>query len=110
MPLDVDFLSTRLDGRLITWLDETDSTMYDASRLAKMGCSSGTVVGADRQTAGHGRYGRPWHSEKDAGLYFSVVLRIPIAAEDLPIVTLAAGIAVAEAIGKVTGVGADLRW
>lgn len=108
--LNVDWVSERLGGRLITWLDQTDSTMEDAARLAEAGCSSGTVVGAELQTAGRGRHGRNWQSEKGAGLYFSVVMRVPIAAERLPIVTLAVGLAVAEAIAAASGLEVDLRW
>ena len=84
--------------------------MTEAARLAVNGCLHGTVVGADEQTAGVGRYGRHWHSEPDAGIYMSVVLRLPFGSETLPFVTLALGLAVAEAIEKSTGVACDLRW
>ncbi|MCX6624947.1 MAG: biotin--[acetyl-CoA-carboxylase] ligase, partial [Acidobacteria bacterium] len=79
-------------------------------RLALADCPSGTVVGADEQTSGHGRFGRPWHSERDAGLYFSIVLRPAIAMADIPVVTLALGLAVAGAIAGECGVECDLRW
>lgn len=81
--------------------------MFEASRLAAAGAPSGTTVVANEQTAGHGRYGRPWHSEPEAGLYLSVVLRF---AETPPLVTLALGLAVVEAITQTTGVVCDLRW
>ncbi|MDX1980627.1 MAG: biotin--[acetyl-CoA-carboxylase] ligase [Bryobacteraceae bacterium] len=110
MPLDVDQINSRLPDRLIFWMEQTDSTMLDGARLAAGGCPSGTVVGAESQTAGQGRQGRSWHSEKDTGLYFSVVLWAPLPPEDLPVVTLAAGLAVAEAITQVTGLAVDLRW
>jgi BirA family biotin operon repressor/biotin-[acetyl-CoA-carboxylase] ligase len=61
---------------------------------------------AEEQTAGVGRHGRSWHSERGAGLYVSVVLRRPPA----PAVTLAMGVAAAEAIENTTGLRADLRW
>jgi BirA family biotin operon repressor/biotin-[acetyl-CoA-carboxylase] ligase len=84
--------------------------MTEASRLAAAGCESGTVVGADEQTAGQGRYGRVWRSEPDAGLYVSIVLRNPFPADALPVVTLALGLATSEAILKATDVSCDLRW
>jgi BirA family biotin operon repressor/biotin-[acetyl-CoA-carboxylase] ligase len=80
--------------------------MKEAAGLAAGGCDSGTAVVAEEQTAGVGRHGRWWHSERGAGLYVSVVLRKPPA----PAVTLAMGIAVAEAIENITGLRADLRW
>jgi BirA family biotin operon repressor/biotin-[acetyl-CoA-carboxylase] ligase len=87
--------------------DTIDSTMTRAAALAAAGCASGTVVVADEQTAGQGRHGHSWHSEKGAGLYMSEVLRIP---GNPPVVTLALGLAVAEAITQVSSVACDLRW
>ncbi|MBI3683870.1 MAG: biotin--[acetyl-CoA-carboxylase] ligase, partial [Acidobacteria bacterium] len=65
---------------------------------------------AERQTAGQGRPGRCWHSEKESGLYCSIVLRLPLPAEHLPVVTMAAGLAAADAITAITGLACDLRW
>lgn len=96
--------------RRIDWYPCLDSTMTEASRLAAAGAPAGTVVGADEQTAGQGRHGRSWHSEPDAGLYVSIVLRREFAPDALPVVTLALGLAVREAIHKATDVACDLRW
>jgi BirA family biotin operon repressor/biotin-[acetyl-CoA-carboxylase] ligase len=84
--------------------------MTIAARLARDGCASGTIVGADGQVAGIGRHGHAWHSEAGAGLYVSIVLRLPLAASDLPLVMLALGLGTQEAITQVTGLAADLRW
>ena len=106
MPLDL----SRLPGRPIVWLDSTGSTMHEGARLARDGCASGTVVGAEEQTAGQGRYGRRWHSERDSGLYFTIVLRPKVPTDSLPLVTLALGVAVAEGIEAATGLRCDLKW
>jgi BirA family biotin operon repressor/biotin-[acetyl-CoA-carboxylase] ligase len=57
-----------------------DSTNEEARRLAEQGCAHGTVIWADEQTAGHGRYARPWLSPP-GNLLVSAVLRpsVPIA-------------------------------
>lgn len=110
MAFDVDAVSQALPGRFLLWLEQTDSTMRDAARLADAGCPHGAVVGAEHQTAGQGRHGRSWHSEPGAGLYFSVVLRLGLPNENLPIVTLASGLAVAEALAQFSGLAVDLRW
>ncbi len=86
----------------IVRLDRTASTMIDAAAHPP-----GTVVVAEEQTAGQGRLGRKWHSERGAGLYCSIVLDLP---EADPIVTLALGLATREAIEKTAGVTCDLRW
>ena len=84
--------------------------MIEASQLASAGCPSGTIVGAEEQTAGQGRYGRAWHSEPGSGLYVSIVLRYRFVPNTLPLVTLALGLAASEAILKVTDIACDLRW
>jgi BirA family biotin operon repressor/biotin-[acetyl-CoA-carboxylase] ligase len=110
LPLDLEWVRARLPERRIEWRNTIDSTMHEAGRLAEAGCASGTTAGAEEQTAGHGRYGRHWHSEPEAGLYFSVVLRYPFPPDTLPVVTLALGLAVSEAILKASDVVCDLRW
>jgi BirA family biotin operon repressor/biotin-[acetyl-CoA-carboxylase] ligase len=84
--------------------------MAEASVLAASGASSGTVVGADEQTAGQGRHGRSWHSEPGSGLYCSVILRHQFTPVTLPVVTLALGLAVSKAILQATDLACDLRW
>jgi BirA family transcriptional regulator, biotin operon repressor / biotin---[acetyl-CoA-carboxylase] ligase len=99
----------QIPGREIHWFESLDSTMFEAARLARAGCPAGTVVGADEQTAGQGRLGRQWHSERASGLYCSIVLRFTGAGPN-PAVTLALGLAARAAIARVTGLTCDLRW
>jgi len=110
MPFDLQRVREQLPGRRIEWFESIDSTMNAAARLAREDCPSGTVVGADEQTAGIGRHGHAWHSEPQAGLYVSLVLRLPLGAEALPLVMLALGLATQQAIAHATGLAADLRW
>lgn len=110
MPIDLDWLRSQLGDRRIEWHDVLGSTMTEASRLAAEGAPSGTVVGAEEQTAGQGRHGRSWHSEPGAGLYVSIILRRHFAPATLPVVTLALGLAAQEAILKSTNLACDLRW
>jgi len=113
MPFDVAAIRAALPGREIHWHASLASTMHDATKLAAAGAPSGTVVGADEQTAGMGRFGRRWHSEPDAGLYFSVIIgrpERPPQAGSLSHITLALGLAVREAIVDSAGVVCDLRW
>jgi len=110
MHFDLESVRSELPGRRIDWHSSMASTMLAASQLAAAGCASGTVVGAEQQTAGQGRYGRMWHSEADTGLYVSIVLRRAFEANSVPVVTLALGLAAVEAILKVTDLACDLRW
>lgn len=110
MPLDLLWVRERQPERQIYWFDSIGSTMEAAEQLADQGCASGTVAGAEEQTAGHGRHGRSWYSEREAGLYISEVLRLEVPPDALPVVTLALGLAAADAILKTSGVVCDLRW
>lgn len=86
------------------------STMDEAAARAAAGDPHGTIVVAEEQTAGRGRMGRAWHSEKGAGLYLSIVLRPTLPAVFAPLMTLACGIAAAEAVAEVTHRATDIRW
>jgi BirA family biotin operon repressor/biotin-[acetyl-CoA-carboxylase] ligase len=109
-PLDIADVRRRLPGREISFFESITSTMPEAATLAAAGCSSGTAVVAEEQTAGQGRHGHTWHSEPGAGLYVSVVLRPPLATNALPVITLALGLATAETITRATELSPDLRW
>lgn len=110
MPFDLPRAREQLPGRRIEWFESIDSTMTAAARLAREGCAAGTVVGAEEQTAGVGRHGHSWHSEPEAGLYVSLVLKPPLGAAALPLVMLALGLATQQAIAQMTNLAADLRW
>jgi BirA family biotin operon repressor/biotin-[acetyl-CoA-carboxylase] ligase len=95
-------------ARRILWYPEIGSTNDVALALAEAGEAEGCVIVADAQTAGRGRRGRVWVSPPGAGLYVSVVLRPPSSAA--PLLTLAAGVAVAEGIEAATGLSPRVKW
>jgi BirA family biotin operon repressor/biotin-[acetyl-CoA-carboxylase] ligase len=108
--IDLERVQSELENHRLYWHLKLGSTMTEASRLAAAGCESGTVVGAEEQNAGQGRYGRWWHSEPGSGLYVSVVLRNSFPPGTLQLVTLALGLATTDAILKATDLACDLRW
>ena len=89
---------------------KTDSTNTVAMRLGEQGEPHGTLVISEEQTAGRGRAGHTWHSEKTNGIYMTVLLRPAIPPQHAPLITLVAGLAVREAIIEQTGITPDLRW
>lgn len=95
-------------AREIRWYPEVTSTSDLAATWAEHGAAEGAVVIADAQSAGRGRYGRSWASPPGAGLYLSTVLK-PAAAM-LPLLTIAAGVAVAEGIERAAGLRTSLKW
>lgn len=95
-------------ARQILWYPELSSTNEVAARLADRGAREGCVVIADAQTAGRGRLGREWWSPAGAGLYVSVILKPP--QHVLPLLTIAAGVALAEGIRVGCGLQTVLKW
>ena len=89
----------------VRWFAEVDSTNRVAADLVRRGAGDGLVVGADHQTSGRGRRGRTWESRPGSALLVSVVLR-PVP----PLVTLAAGVAAAEACEAVAAAAVRLKW
>jgi len=81
-----------------------------ALAAGEQGEPAGTAVVADSQTGGRGRLNRTWLSPPGMGLYFSLILRPHLAAEDLPKITLAAGLAVAKAVETDLGVCPRIKW
>ena len=74
-------------------MDAVDSTNEEAKRLACAGAADGTIVWAQRQTAGKGRRGRTWTSEP-GNLYASLVLRPDCAPLQAVQITFVAALAV----------------
>jgi BirA family transcriptional regulator, biotin operon repressor / biotin---[acetyl-CoA-carboxylase] ligase len=70
----------------------------------------GEVWIAEEQTAGKGRAGHQWHSHPGEGIYLSALLRPRLAPADAIVLSLAAGLALVEAVHEITGVWGDLRW
>ena len=100
---------TRFAGKL-HYVPEIGSTNTHAMQQAQAGAPDGSVYLTDAQTAGRGRSAHAWESPVGSGLYVSILLRPQIAPADILWLSLAAGLAVREAVRAVTTLEADLRW
>ena len=107
-------LRTKTFGRTLHILQEAPSTNTAALALAQKGAEDGTVVVAERQTAGRGRLGRSWYSPVRENLYCSVIVRQTPApnrlTEWLSWVPLLSAVAAARAVQIVTGLSPSLKW
>jgi len=97
-------------GKRIHHFFKVDSTNSIAMALGERGEPHGTVVIAEEQTAGRGRGGHTWHSEKTNGIYMTVLLRPQLSPQQAPLITLAAGLAVRDAVLEQIDLAPDLRW
>ena len=90
--------------------DTIDSTNRRAKALAAEGAPEGTLVVARAQEAGHGRFQRAFHSPKDLGAYFSLILRPKWTAERAVLLTALTAVAMARAIERVAPVEIAIKW
>jgi BirA family biotin operon repressor/biotin-[acetyl-CoA-carboxylase] ligase len=97
-------------GWRIHYFDEVGSTQRIAAEMAGQGAQQGTVVIAERQTGGRGRMGRSWHSPPGVNLYATIILRPRMAVAEVPRLSLAAGVAAAEALETVAPGIVALKW
>lgn len=87
---------------------ETVSSTNDVARERAGEGAADLAVLADRQTGGRGRRDGPWVSPP-GGIYCSLVVRPGLAPDRIPLLTLAAGVAVVRAVEPL-GVRAALKW
>jgi BirA family transcriptional regulator, biotin operon repressor / biotin---[acetyl-CoA-carboxylase] ligase len=95
-------------GTRLSWHEEVGSTNDIAMGAAEAGIPEGFVVAANAQSRGRGRVGRSWSSPPGAGLYVSVVLRP--AGPALRLLTIAAGVAIAEGVDAASGLETCVKW
>ena len=88
-------------------VDSTNRWLLDAARD---GAAAGLVAVADHQDAGRGRRGRTWESAPGDSLLVSVLLRPHVAVDQVHVVTIAAALALTDALARVVGLVADLKW
>ena len=95
---------------VVSFIPEVGSTNDEALALAEAGAVDFTAVLAEEQRSGRGRRGRTWVSPPGAGMYLSIIVRDNGLGADVSLVTLAAGVAVAQAVGDVSGLPVELKW
>jgi BirA family biotin operon repressor/biotin-[acetyl-CoA-carboxylase] ligase len=96
--------------REIVVFAETGSTNESAMQRGRQGAENGLVIFAERQTAGRGRFGRPWASASHRGLWFSLLLRPTLPASTWPRLTTWAAVSLAATIENSLGLAAGIKW
>ncbi len=111
----VDDVRDRLDtdrfGQALRGFETVGSTNAEAIDWAREGAPEGAVVLTEYQSEGRGRHGRSWTAQKGQNLMFSVVLRPRLFPDRLGLLTIAASVAVAEAVDAfVSPHRTALKW
>lgn len=101
-----------LEGKVskIFHYQEIDSTNNKAKQLAAEGAEHGSLIVAERQTAGRGRRGRTWISDEADNIYMSVLLRPKFAPDKAPMLTLVMAYSAAKALRNLTGMDIQIKW
>ena len=103
-------LAGKLIGRPLYYYPEIGSTNDEAFRLGIADTPEGAVVIAESQTSGKGRLQRVWHSPAGSNIYTSILLRPNFAPDQAPLISIAAGVAVAEILSKYCPGHVQLKW
>jgi len=101
-------LRTNELGRNIMIFKTIDSTNTKAKELAAQGCQNGLLIISDEQTAGRGRLGKSFKSIDKKGIYMSLVIKPK--EKDLGLFTIAAAVAVAEAVEGLYQIETKIKW
>src|SRR5690349_11343667 len=114
-PLDAAALRSRAVRPGALWreievVESTGSTNADLLARAQQGEAEGTVLAAEEQRAGRGRMGRTWTAPPRAALTFSLLLKPAVPPARRGWLPLLAGVAVAAAVTRATGVETGLKW
>jgi len=103
-------LTTQVFGRRLFIYDSIDSTNTCAKIFANKGAEEGTVVIADYQTAGRGRFGRTWLAESGSNLLFSIIIRPTYSTDKIGLLPFFVAVGIANAVETVTGMQCECKW
>ena len=103
-------LGTEVVGRHLYIFDGVDSTNDLAFKMAADGGGEGTIVLAEFQRRGRGRYGRGWESPPGGNIYTSIVLRPPLSIEEFPFISILTAVSVAEVVMEYIREGVSVKW
>lgn len=110
LPLDSTVLTAASPwGIPVQVLSETTSSNDDLLRMGEEKAPAGTLLFAEHQTAGRGQFRRPWSSAPGLGLWFSLMLRLPIDDDTIPLLSTFAAVALVETIRGLCIAGCGIK-
>ncbi len=104
------FLCEKAKNIKIRIVGQTGSTNDDMKQAARQGEEEYSLLVAESQTKGKGRLGRSFFSPEGTGCYMSLLVRPGCSVESSTLLTTAAATATAQAIERVTGIAAKIKW
>ncbi len=104
------FLSEKYKKFTVQIYKILDSTNTYAKKIIIDGAKHGTIIIANEQKAGRGRFGRTFFSPADTGIYLSIILKPQKKISDTSLITIAAAVAVCDTIKKTTCSEPKIKW
>ena len=102
-------LKTKTVGKRVYYFEEIDSTQNFAEQIALDEKENGTIVVAEKQTAGKGRLDRKWTSPK-GGIWFSLIIHPKFDVSTSTLVPIAGAVALAKAIKNTLNIDVSVKW
>lgn len=104
----IEELKTKEIGKNIIHFENIDSTNIQAKRMIKKDITNGTLIIADQQSNGTGRFKRKWSSPR-GGLWFTLILKPRILDTEMPKITIIAGASICNVL-KTYNIDAKIKW
>jgi len=102
-------LKTKLIGKRVYYFEEIDSTQNFAQQIALGKKEDGTIVIAEKQTAGRGRLERKWTSPQ-GGIWFSLIIHPKFDVSTSTLVPIAGAVALAKSIKSILNIDVSVKW
>jgi BirA family transcriptional regulator, biotin operon repressor / biotin---[acetyl-CoA-carboxylase] ligase len=110
-PTEIDYhRKSKIMATKAYCFSKVKSTNDVASQLAEQGAVEGTVVTAEHQTKGRGRFGRNWFSPTSSGIYVSIILRPTLPQEKAPGLSIVTSLALADTLAKYCPGEIYIKW
>ena len=86
------------------------TNLYAKQAVSQKQITNNTLIVANSQTAGRGRFDRKFFSPAQTGIYMTIVIFPKKNAEDILFVTLTAAVAIVRTIKNLTGISVNIKW
>ena len=102
-------LKTEVIGKRVYYFEEIDSTQNFAQQIALDKKENGTIIIAEKQTAGRGRLNRKWTSPK-GGIWFSLIIHPKFDVSSSTLIPILSAVALSKSIKSVLGIDTEVKW
>jgi BirA family biotin operon repressor/biotin-[acetyl-CoA-carboxylase] ligase len=105
------YLDKKYQNIKIKIFDTIGSTNdYAKNAVCQKQITETSLITANTQTSGRGRFDRKFFSPAQTGIYMTIVMFPEKTAEDILLVTLTTAVAIVRAIKNLTGISVNIKW